>query len=220
MNGISNPSAGLPDSAPALAMEFRYENAGAQLISLPPSEWFMSAYTQNGEDLLPIRVHRDVTNDLHVDIGAYEPETGSVAKAFYERGWPGINIEPGPLFSKLAEARPRGINLRLAVRDDSGRFLFCPHPVSLGLSRVAPSPAGGEPGRDSCAVPRETFENILAARAHIRQPQFIKIDAEGAESAMINSTNWRIVRPLVLVFRATLPMAKRLVNEAWEKHLS
>ncbi len=219
MSGIPPNSLGLPDPVPALALESRHENPRAQVTSLPPSEWFIS-YAQNGEDVLLNRVFRDVTDGFYVDIGAYDPEIGSVTKAFYERGWTGINIEPGPLFSKLAEGRPRDTNLRLAVWDYSGHIVFWPHPVDLGLSGVVPSHAGGEPGRDSYTVPCETLENILAAHACERQPDFIKIDAEGAEAAIINSTSWRTVRPLVLVVEATLPWTNQLVNEAWEKHLS
>ncbi len=218
MNGIPPNSPGLPDPAWAFALESGHENPSAQLTSPPPSEWFIS-YAQNGEDVLLNRVFRDVSDGFYVDIGAYDPEIGSVTKAFYERGWTGINIEPGPIFSKLAKERPRDINLRLAVWDYSGQIVFCPHPFDPGLSRVVPSHAAGELGRDAYPVPCETLENILAAHACGRQPDFLKIDAESAEAAIVNSTSWRTVRPLVLVVEATLPWTNQLVNEAWEMHL-
>ena len=45
---------------------------------------------------------------FYVDVGAADPEELSVTRAFYERGWSGINVEPrDEYFEKLILARPR-----------------------------------------------------------------------------------------------------------------
>ena len=54
------------------------------------------SYAQNYEDLMLWRALRHVEQGFYVDCGAYDPEEHSVTKAFYERGWSGINIEPVP----------------------------------------------------------------------------------------------------------------------------
>ena len=52
------------------------------------------SYAQNFEDVLLNRVFRDRLDGSYIDIGALHPTIDSVTKAFYDRGWSGINIEP------------------------------------------------------------------------------------------------------------------------------
>jgi FkbM family methyltransferase len=173
------------------------------------------SYAQNGEDILLNRVFADVANGFYVDIGAYEPVEGSVTKAFSDRGWTGINIEPGEVFHRLAAARPRDVNLHMAVLDRGGTVTFVEHAIDAGQSHVVQGP---ELPIDGVAheVPCDTLAAILTAHAPERTIDFLKIDAEGAEAAIICSTNWRAIRPTVLVIEATYPWSNQLANADWE----
>jgi FkbM family methyltransferase len=173
------------------------------------------SYAQNGEDVLLNRVFADVANGFYVDIGAYEPVEGSVTKAFSDRGWTGINIEPGEAFHRLAAARPRDINLHMAVLDRGGTVTFVQHAVDAGQSHVVQGP---ELPIDGVAheVPCDTLAAILTEHAPERTIDFLKIDVEGAEVAIIHSTNWRAIRPTVLVIEATSPWSNQLANADWE----
>ena len=173
------------------------------------------SYAQNGEDVLLNRVFADVANGFYVDIGAYEPVKGSVTKAFSDRGWTGINIEPGEVFHRLAAARPRDVNLHIAVLDRGGTVTFVEHAIDAGQSHVVRGP---ELPIDGVAheVPCDTLAAILTAHAPERTIDFLKIDAEGAEAAIIRSTNWRAIRPTVLVIEATYPWSNQLANADWE----
>ena len=67
------------------------------------------------------RALRDVEKGFYADVGAGEHEVDSVTRAFYERGWSGINIEPlDRYFDKLREARPRDTNLKVAAGKGPG----------------------------------------------------------------------------------------------------
>ena len=120
------------------------------------------------------------------------------------------------MFGRLARARPRDINLRMAVLDRSGYASFQEHPADPQLSSVvtteAKSDAPGAPKR----VPCDTLANILAAHAPGRPIEFLKIDAEGSEAAIVSATDWRAVRPTVLLIEATYPGTDELANAAWE----
>ena len=72
------------------------------------------SYAQNAEDVRLARLF-DSSSGFYVDIGAGDPTEFSVTKHFYDRGWSGINVEPGPAFERLEQQRPRDVNLRLAV---------------------------------------------------------------------------------------------------------
>jgi FkbM family methyltransferase len=182
----------------------------------PPGGAPFMSYAQNFEDILLARVFADKNSGFYVDLGAFDPEIGSVTKAFYDRGWRGINIEPGAIFAKLSAERPEDINLNLAVSDHQGEVEFIDDPTDPGLSRIQPTKApGASPRRVAC----DTLTNILAAHANGRTPDFIKIDVEGAEAAIISSTDWRRVRPTILVIEATDPWTNRLANQSWEPTL-
>ena len=52
------------------------------------------SYAQNFEDVMLWRALREVTHGFYIDVGAADPDSDSVTRAFYDRGWSGINVEP------------------------------------------------------------------------------------------------------------------------------
>jgi len=170
------------------------------------------SYAQNNEDVLLNRVFGGQQIGFYVDIGAYHPVDGSVTKAFYDRGWSGINLEPGSVFDVLAAERPRDVNLRMAVLDRKGEVAFVEDSADAGMSHVV----DGTDGLAKHSVPCDTLEAIVADYAKGRPIDFIKVDAEGAEGAIIRSTDWRRLRPRVLLFEATRPWSSEFANEEWE----
>ena len=96
------------------------------------------SFSQNYEDVMLWRALKDVSNGFYVDVGANDPTFESVTKAFYDRGWRGINIEPVIHFhNKLCVERPEDINLRTAVGDKKGKAPFF-EVVDTGLSTMNP----------------------------------------------------------------------------------
>jgi FkbM family methyltransferase len=181
------------------------------------------SYAQNFEDVLLNRVFGGVDYGFYVDIGASHPSVDSVTKTFYDRGWSGINVEPGDIFAELAAARPRDVNLRMAVYDHAGDLDFAQQPEGYaGLSRVQEAGAGGisapsgVPEVQMRRVACDTLGSILQTHAQRRPISFLKIDAEGSELTIIRSTDWRAIRPTVLVIEATKPLSNELDNAEWE----
>jgi hypothetical protein len=83
------------------------------------------SYAQNYEDIILWRALRDIERGFYVDIGAADPEEYSVTCAFYQRGWPGINVEPlDDYFEKLTNTRPRDANLKVAAGRETGLRIF------------------------------------------------------------------------------------------------
>ena len=175
------------------------------------------SYAQNAEDVVLARVFGDRAAGYYLDVGAFAPTEGSVTKHFYDRGWCGINIEPAcEPFERLRAARPRDVNLNLCVSDRVGRATFfeCERPERSTLSadvaatacelRFAARPVDTRPLADVCAE---------HAPDHI---DFMKIDVEGHESAVIAGADWRRWRPVVLVIEATEPGRPRPSQASWE----
>ena len=63
------------------------------------------------------RALRPVQQGFYVDVGANDPVCHSITKAFYERGWRGINIEPvQSWFGKIEADRSRDEGLPLFAK--------------------------------------------------------------------------------------------------------
>lgn len=181
------------------------------------------SYAQNFEDVLLWRALKGVTRGTWIDVGANHPTTGSVTRAFYERGWRGLNIEPVPAdYELLVAERPEDINAQVAVGDVPGTLpLFefgVPGLATLSENISARHQAAGLPvaRREVRVVPlRELCEQYLAGR----EVHFLKVDVEGSEGSVLRSMNFQRWRPWVLVIEATLPNTEIPSHAEWEPAL-
>jgi len=185
----------------------------------PPAATAMISYAQNCEDVLLERVFKDAATGFYIDIGAYHPTIGSVTKTFYDRGWSGINVEPGAVFDELVRERPRDTNVRAVVTDQEGQVDFVENQSDPGMSKVADGPGMADGEGQIVRVRAVTLDSLVARHASGREINFLKIDAEGSEAAIIRATDWSSIRPLVLVIEATAPWSNELVNQNWEPTL-
>ncbi|MHB8886170.1 MAG: FkbM family methyltransferase [Methylovirgula sp.] len=181
---------------------------------LPP----MTSYAQNFEDVLLRRSLQDITAGFYVDIGAYHPEFHSVTKSFYDSGWSGINVEPHPgLFQRLAAARPSDVNLNCAVGCESGRapFTLIGHTGLSALQPIDLAPFGRLPVRvvDMSIL---SLDEILRTHAVGRTIDFLKIDVEGSEAAVLRGARLDRNRPRIIVVEATQPMSQEPAWQEWE----
>ncbi|ADL02592.1 FkbM family methyltransferase [Brevundimonas subvibrioides] len=173
----------------------------------------MVTYAQNFEDVMLRRALQDIGTGFYIDIGACDPVELSVTNAFYKMGWRGINIEPNPEFAeRLLEARPRDITLACAVSDTDASAVF--HVVEgTGLSRLAdhePEVVALNPApRHDITVETRRLDSVWKEHVGDACVDFLKIDAEGAEHAIVASTDFRIYRPRIIVLEATEAFSQR-----------
>jgi FkbM family methyltransferase len=180
----------------------------------------MVSYAQNREDVLLARVFRDVVAGFYVDVGANDPEHCSVTKHFYDRGWRGINVEPGRVFDRLAAARPRDVNLNVAASDRPGSLTLYEYldGVFSGLSSLHPDLPGDEPElarRQERQVAVRTLRDIFEEHAppHI---DFLSVDVELHERQVLLGNDWEAFRPRVVLVEATEPRTDVPMYESWE----
>ncbi|WP_167448928.1 FkbM family methyltransferase [Mesorhizobium hawassense] len=193
-----------------------HEEAMGVEAAPPRAALTMISYAQNREDVLLDRVFKDTATGFYIDIGAYHPTIGSVTKTFYDRGWSGINVEPGAVFDELARERPRDINVRAVVMDRDGDVAFFENSSDPGMSKVTEGPVAADGEGRTLQVRAVTLDSLIAQHAAGQEINFLKIDAEGSEAAIIGAANWKSIRPQVLVIEATAPWSSELVNQNWE----
>lgn len=179
------------------------------------------SYAQNYEDVMLWRALKHVERGFYIDVGAWSPDQDSVTRAFYEKGWHGINVEPNPEFNaQLCARRPRDINLKLAVGDREAvltmNFLGNP-----GLSTLDDGIAQKHQAAGWKVNRQEVEVTTLAAiwQAHVpagQEVHFLKVDVEGSEEAVLKGNDWQKYRPWVVVVEATLPMSQVESHDKWE----
>jgi FkbM family methyltransferase len=178
------------------------------------------SYAQNFEDVMLWRALKHVENGFYIDVGASDPEADSVTKAFYDRGWHGINVEPLPEYHRrLGDERPRDINLPIAAGDNDGELSLFDIPAVRGWASPDQGVAtdyqnnGFEVKEMKVAV--QTLARIC--EEHVQgEIHFLKIDVECFETEVIRGMDFQRWRPWVLVIEATLPNSQVSNHGAWE----
>jgi FkbM family methyltransferase len=177
------------------------------------------SYAQNFEDVMLWRALRNVKNGFYIDVGAGGPDVNSVTRAFYDRGWRGINIEPSADgFRHLRSARPRDINLHIALSDHSGLHQLVHVPrtglsslESGGLNRLIET--GLEPRTDTVDVVTLAGVCRLHAAPVIH---FLKVDMGGAESTILAGADFKTFRPWIVLVEAVAPLSNTPTHAVWE----
>ena len=177
------------------------------------------SYAQNFEDVMLWRALKHVDSGFYIDVGANDPSADSVTRAFYERGWHGINIEPlASHFSDLQRDRPRDINLRNAAGAERGEIEIWEPEVrgwaTADETVIQSHVAAGHTGTYHC-VPILTLQDIC--ENHVTQEvHFLKIDVEGFEESVLKGADFKRFRPWIVVVEATRPNSTEEIHEQWE----
>ncbi len=177
------------------------------------------SYAQNYEDVVLWRALKDVEPGFYIDVGAADPDEISVTKLFYERGWSGINIEPtASYFERLAQARPRDLNLNVAAGAAPGLMALNEIP-GTGLSTrddelARRHAAAGWESRE-ITVPMLTLASICGSQG-VGEVHFLKVDVEGAEADVLRGMDFERFRPWIVVVEATEPLSPIRNDESCE----
>lgn len=160
------------------------------------------SYSQFGEDLiLDSLFGRDSMRGFYVDVGAYHPVYLSNTHRFYKRGWRGINIEPNPKsFKEIAEARKDDINLNVAVSESASTVQFFCDGVYSGIDDDSylhgAAPLGGEIVNVLTFPLSQILGKYMPSASRI---DFLSVDCEGHDLAVLQSNDWTIYRPKVVL---------------------
>lgn len=183
------------------------------------------SFAQNYEDVMLWRALGHVEAGFYVDVGAFSPDADSVTRAFYERGWRGVNIEPLPQrLAELEARRARDVNLGVVASDHDGTVRL--HIVGdTGLSTVDTTIAERHRTKgwaiSAIDVPQRTLTGLLDAHLAPGQPiHFLKIDVEGHETAVVRGLDLTRYRPWVILIEATHPNSPEETARNWEPFLT
>jgi FkbM family methyltransferase len=187
-----------------------------------PQPPFIS-YAQNREDIVLWRALGHATPGRYVEVGANHPTDDSATRAFYDRGWSGVTVEPVPYFASLhREQRPRDVMVEAAVTQRGEGEVVLHVVPGTGLSTTVDSVSDGHAAsgieHEDVPVPAVRLDVLLERQGWSGDDDihFLLVDVEGAEHEVLRSIDLRRWRPWILVIEATAPNSTRSTHEEWE----
>lgn len=175
------------------------------------------SYAQNFEDVMLWRALAHVGIGNYIDIGAQSAFEDSVSRAFHERGWKGIHVEPVPFYAnQLRDERPGDSVVQAMVGAAEGvGELFAMSGTGLSTSQQELAEGYQRDGREVVRelVPVVTLDWVLGKVEG--EVHWLKIDVEGAEQQVLEGWHGSR-RPWVVVVESTLPMSQEQNHEGWD----
>lgn len=170
-------------------------------------------YSQQGQDAyVATRFFPHVRQGVFVDVGAHDGKTYSNSLHFEQKGWTGVCIEPLPdVFRTLAGTR-KCLCINAAVDTEEGEVDFISNSgyteMLSGIEKYYPAKhherrkreqqsKGGE--SKVIKVPTIRLETLFKMYG-ITRVDYLSIDVEGGEYAVVRSINFDLVNVQVIGF--------------------
>jgi FkbM family methyltransferase len=162
----------------------------------------VSAYSQEGEDIILSRLFEEQPCGFYVDVGAYHPQRFSNTYLFYKRGWKGINIDPNvDSIAAFRRFRQRDINLAIGISNEVGELHYhrFNEPALNTFDEVLASERSRIPGYhllSTITVPVTRLDVVL--QEHLPRNEridFLSVDTEGYDLKVLRSNDWSRFHP-------------------------
>ena len=165
----------------------------------------MRYYSQHGEDRALWDFFRGQSGGVCVEVGGFDGETFSNTLTFEENGWRTIIVEPMPHFArKIQDRRPQATLFACAAGAVPGEAKLV---IAHGVEALSTTTAKADHlerirklgGRtEEVTVPVRTLDAMLA-EAGVGQIDFITIDVEGGELAVLAGFDLARWQPRVVI---------------------
>jgi FkbM family methyltransferase len=200
-----------------------FERARTRMRLAVPFGFSRPSYAQEGEDLILARIFEGKQTGTYVDVGAHHPQRFSNTYLLYKRGWRGVNIDATPGSMKLFKlVRPRDTNLEIGVTAKSeDRDLYLFNEPALNTFDGDRARALARPPYRIEAVRRvrcAPLSQIL--REHDVSPvDLLTIDAEGYDFEVLQTLDWTVTRPHVVLIEQFSRDMEGLVGTETHRYL-
>jgi len=158
------------------------------------------SFSQFGEDLMLDNVfsRNGVVGGFYVEVGAFDPFMYSNTYFFYKKGWRGLLVEPNPTaYKRLCELRPRDTVINTAISSSVGVLPFVVDNACSGVLDESYTFRHKE-NQEVIEVPCSRLSDILGQYAVGVSIDFLSVDCEGHDLAVLKSNDWSRFRPKVV----------------------
>lgn len=170
----------------------------------PYNIYYKKSFSQCGEDIIIEFIFDElkIKKPTYIDIGAHHPYYLSNTAYFYLKGSKGISIEPDPyLFKEIKKERPNEICLNVGVAETSGGtadFYIMDVPTLNTFSKTEADryvSYGNKTIKEIITLPLLSVNDIIAQNFNNKSPNFISLDVEGMDLAIIKSFDFYKFKP-------------------------
>jgi FkbM family methyltransferase len=167
------------------------------------------SFSQFGEDLVIVEhlINRKKNpRGIYVDAGCFNPFRFSNTRLLNLLGWTGINIDASE--SAIREFnlhRPQDVNICAALSDrvSDREFVFTEGSALNRLATSDPSDPGEPTEGERVAVTTRTLQSIYeSSRMAGREVDFLSIDCEGSDLAVLRGFDIQKTRPVLICIEA------------------
>lgn len=164
------------------------------------------SFSQSGEDLIVDFIFKTIGISMptYIDIGAFDPMKLSNTAFFYLNGSRGVTVEPNPLnFSRFIENRPEDINLNVGISNNVGEIDYYVFDApTLNTCSKEESEIFQHEGNhkiiDIIKIKSDTLQNIIKNSCNGVFPDFLSLDAEGADEIVLKAIDYEKNYPKVI----------------------
>lgn len=176
---------------------------GLDIARIPLRHLPRRAYSQEGEDLLLLRMFESRPTGFYVDVGAFHPRYLSNTYAFYRCGWRGLNIDATPeVRLSFQRSRPRDITITAAVGGEPGEAVlrqFRLGQLNTISNKQVDLVSGFADVRSTLKVSVLPLQTILEQHLPAGQSiDLMNVDVEGMDYEVLASNDWIRFRPTVV----------------------
>lgn len=181
----------------------------AELKNKLITQLLKGSYSQKGEDLVIDKLLGYKKSGFYVDIGANDPTRFSNTKKFYLKGWRGINIEPDfNNYQKFVKKRKNDINLNMGIGQTQATlkfYRFMPDTLSTFSQKEADSfIKQGYKLENVIDVVVNRLADVLNEYCVGKEIDFINIDTEGFDMAVLRGNDWRKFSPALVCIETAI----------------
>lgn len=171
------------------------------------------SYSQSGEDIIIDYLFTSIgiTTPSYIDIGANQPVKGNNTYLFYLKGSKGICIEPDiSLIASLKKSRPKDVILNIGIsttKTELADFYYFKGQYNAWntFSKEDAMKKSTESGIsfEQTKVELDTINNI-AEKHQFNKVNFLSIDVEGLDLAILKSIDYNVISPEVICVETIL----------------
>lgn len=183
-----------------------------------------TSYAQAGEDIIVDFIFDSlkIRDMSYLDIGANHPWQLSNTYYFYQKGFRGVCVEPDfELCELIRRHRPEDICLNIGVGLDNKTsadfYVMDPHTLSTFSKRETEVYQQHYPWTKVVEIKKIKLSPINEIiKQHLPKPNFISIDTEGLDFAILKSLNFTQTRPEVVCVETAVYEGSNLLRKSQE----
>ena len=169
------------------------------------------SFSKSGDDIQLMKLIKNSSPGLYVDIGSWHPVKASNSYFFHLRGWKGICIDPNPeMIDLYAKLRPTDIFLNCAVGDsvqNLNYYMLTDNYSSmntLDYNFIVSHKLENEV-KEVKNIPVYNLKTLLEQHVNSNDRlDFFDIDVEGYDLEVLKTNDWDKFRPKIIIIETDI----------------